>query len=193
VVVSGDRKVVGRRGWGAREGGDAILTSAKVLGVGPSITTVERTTSKKMARARLLEARAAAAAEREVRERHNIGDLAEFLIQTAKLDDVEAWLQDRIDKARRDAQTRRERHRLAAGKALQAMRFRGETVAGIAAQAGVTQAEIRGYLKVAAADAPAGRPDEEVGAPEHGLNPVPTDAAGGESGHDRAPTAVGAR
>lgn len=111
---------------------------------------MERTTSKKLARARLLESRAAAAAERERRERANIGDLAEFVVQTAKVDEVDEWLAARVQKAQAEAEERRMRHRLAAGKSLQAMRFRGETIASIALQAGVSQAKVREYLQLAA-------------------------------------------
>jgi hypothetical protein len=174
---------VGRRWAGAG--------SAKVLGVGFSITIMERTTARRR-RARLMEARVAKAADREARERQNIGDLAEFLVQTAKVDEVDGWLAERIEKARREADAKRERHRVAAGKALQAIRFRGETVAGIAAQAGVMQAKVREYLKVAAAAGESAQADEQVSAPEQSLRAVPTETVDGDGGHDGL-TVVGAQ
>ena len=100
---------------------------------------MEKTTSRKRARARLLEARQAAAAAREARERANIGDLTEFTVQCAKVDEVEEWLGARMVKLKAEAEERRQRYRVAAGNALQAMRLRGETVAGIAAEAGLSQ------------------------------------------------------
>jgi hypothetical protein len=94
----------------------------------------------------------AAAAEREARERQNIGDLAEFLSQAAKAEEVDAWLSARIDKLRQEADERRRRHRVAAAKALAALRSRGESVESIAGQAGVTSAKVREYLKLATTD-----------------------------------------
>lgn len=116
-----------------------------------SIWGMERTTSKKAARARLLEARAQAAAERARRERENIGDLAEFMVQVAKVDEVDVWLRDRVAKLQAEAEERRRRHKVAAGQALQAMRLRGETNAAIAAQAGVSTTKLRDYLQAATA------------------------------------------
>lgn len=114
-----------------------------------NIRGMERTTSKKAARARLMEARAQAAAERARRERENIGDLAEFMVQVAKVDEVEVWLRERVAKLQAEAEERRRRHKVAAGQALQAMRLRGETNAAIAAQAGVSTTKLRDYLQAA--------------------------------------------
>lgn len=116
-----------------------------------SIWGMERTTNKKAARARLLEARAQAAAARARRERENIGDLAEFMVQVAKVDEVDVWLRDRVAKLQAEAEERRRRHKVAAGQALQAMRLRGETNAAIAAQAGVSTTKLRDYLQAATA------------------------------------------
>lgn len=113
---------------------------------------MEKTTSKKLARARILEQQAAAAAERKARERQNAENLTEFVVATAKAEEVDAWLAERVEKANRDADARRNSHLIAAGKALQAMRFRGETVTGIATQAGITTAKVRDYLKLATTD-----------------------------------------
>lgn len=154
---------------------------------------MERTTNKKMARARLLEAQAAAAAEREARERQNIDDLAGFMVETAKADGVDEWLSARIEKAREDAEVRRLRHRTAAGKALQAMRFRGETVTGIASQAGITPVKVREYLKLAAVDGPSGSGGERGAVLDEQPVAVPTDVAANDGGQVGAPTAMGAQ
>jgi hypothetical protein len=154
---------------------------------------MERTTNKKMARARLVEAQAAAAAEREARERQNIEDLAVFMVSTAKADGVDEWLEDRIEKARQQAEVRRLAHRVEAGKALQAMRFRGETVSGIATQAGITPARVREYLKLVASDGTTGSEAGESAELEQGAGVVPTVDVDSSSGQDVVPTAVGAQ
>lgn len=148
---------------------------------------MEKTTSKKLARAQILERQAAAAADRKARERQNAENLTEFVVATAKAEEVDVWLAERIEKANRDAEKRRRSHMVAAGKALQAMRFRGETLSGIAAQAGVTTAKVREYLKVAAADAatqtaPAAAPEVEDASVS-----VPTDVESANDGAEPAP------
>ena len=71
---------------------------------------------------------------------------------------------------------------MAAGKALQAMGFRWETIASIALAGGVSQAKVHEYLQVAAADAR----NEGEGDPgfvgEVVVAPMPTAAAGGANG-----------
>lgn len=95
-----------------------------------------------------MEARAARSAEREARERANISDLAEFVVQLEKLDEVDAWLRERIAKVTAEADQRRSRHRTAAGEALRAMQDRGESIANIATQAEVAVGKVRHYLKI---------------------------------------------
>jgi hypothetical protein len=111
---------------------------------------MEKTTSRKLARARLLERQQAAAADREARERANLADLTEFTVRSAQLDEVDEWLAKRIEKAKAEAEQRRQRFRLAAGKALHAMRLRGESVASIAAQTGIAQGRVREFVKIGA-------------------------------------------
>src|SRR5580765_4762080 len=106
------------------------------------------TRTKQAARAQLLRVQAAAAAERRARERANIADLATFLHASAQVDEVELWLQERIDRLRVEAAERRCRHERAAGAALAAVRGRGETIEWIAAQVGMTPARLREALKV---------------------------------------------
>ncbi|WP_131811720.1 hypothetical protein [Mycolicibacterium peregrinum] len=147
---------------------------------------MEKTTSKKLARAQILERQAAAAAERKARERQNAENLTEFVVATAKAEEVDVWLAERIEKANRDAEKRRRAHIAAAGKALQAMRFRGETLSGIAAQAGVTTAKVREYLKAAAADGATQTAEAVVSEPEDGSQSMPTEIENTSDGAEPA-------
>jgi len=125
-------------------------------------------TTRKEHRARLLQNQATAAAERRDRERLNITNLTEFAVQAANLEDVDDWLATRIEKAHTEAEDRRTRHRVAAGQELAALRGRGESVADIAGLAGISQAKVREYLKVAE-DADTGetaKPAKAVGGPK---------------------------
>ena len=145
---------------------------------------MEKTTSRKLARARLLERQQAAAAEREARERANIGDLTEFTVRAAQADQVDEWLAARIDKLKGEAERRRHRHRVAAGKALHAMRLRGETVTAIAAHTGLSLSRVREFLRVAAA-AKTDTTDQasSVGAQ---VVPMPRQQVRGAGGHQSA-------
>lgn len=111
---------------------------------------MEKTTSRKLARARLVERHQAAAAAREARERANIGDLTEFMVRSAQIEEVDTWLEGRVEKVRAEADQRRQRHRVAAGKALHAMRLRGETITQIATQTGLSQGRVREFLRIGA-------------------------------------------
>lgn len=117
---------------------------------GFTIEHMEKTTSRKLARARLLERQQAAAATREARERTNIGDMTEFTVQAAHADEVDEWLAVRIEKLKAEAERRRHRYRVAAGNALHTMRLRGESVSAIAAQTGLSLGRVREYLRAAA-------------------------------------------
>ena len=110
-----------------------------------------RTPGKKAAtRARLMEVRTKRIAEREVRERANITDLTEYFVQVERHDEVDKWLRDQVDKAKTEAKDRRLRHRVAAGRALQAMLDRGEKISAVAEQAETSVAKARTYLAAAA-------------------------------------------
>ena len=111
-----------------------------------------KTTNRAEARAALLLAQAAAAEERKRREVANVGDLTTFVVETARLDGVDEWEAQRLAKVREDAQARRERHRVAAGRALQQMRLRGESISAIAQLAGMSFAAVRGFLHAAVND-----------------------------------------
>ncbi len=156
-------------------GAGRISGSAEASGVGFSIGRMEKTTSRKLARARLLERQQAAAAAREARERANISDLTEFTVRAAQADEIDEWLTTRIEKLKAEADRRRHGHQVAAGKALHAMRLRGESVSAIAAQTGLSLGRVREYLRAAADTAPDALGEVNVGdaqvvpMPSHGV------------------------
>jgi hypothetical protein len=143
---------------------------------------MEKTTSRKLARTRLMERQQAAAAAREARERANIGDLTEFMVSAAEVDEVDLWLAARIEKVKTEADRKRERHRVAAGNALQRMRMRGETVTSIAAQAGLSVSRVREYLHWATEKANDGA-GEDANAAEAQVVPMPNHSRGSDDGH----------
>ena len=124
---------------------------------------MKRTTSRSEARQALLKPQAAAAEERKRLELANVGDLTTFVVESAKFDDVDEWERDRLTRLRADAEVRRQKHRVNAGRALQAIRLRGESIASIAPQTGVSTVVVRGFLQAAASDASL---DGEVGSAE---------------------------
>lgn len=114
----------------------------------------------------MIKARAAAAAERAAAERRNIDDLSEFVVQVGKAEEVDSWRLAQIEKVRREADERRRKHRVAAGKALAALRSRGEPVESIAYQAGIAVPKVREYLKLADEAADGEQEREASGAPK---------------------------
>src|ERR1700730_15765544 len=152
---------------------------------------MEKTTSRKLARARLMDRQQAAAAARETRERANIGDLTEFTVRAAQVDEVDVWLAGRIEKLKGEAERRRQGHRVAAGKALQAMRLRGETVTAIAAQTGLSISRVREYLREGA-DA-GGDTQEATDAAEGHVVPMPSHNGVDAYGRGGADAAAGAQ
>jgi hypothetical protein len=137
------------------------------------------TTSRAEARAALLKAQAAAAEERKHREIANVGDLTTFVVESAKLEGVDEWEAQRMARVRADAEARRDRHRGNAGRALQAMRLRGESITSIAQQAGVSVTVVRGFLQAAAkgATASGAAPGDGGGRPGRAAAAI-TDAVG---------------
>jgi hypothetical protein len=112
---------------------------------------MDQVVGRAAARRALLERSAAAAEERKRRESANLGDLTTFLVEYGRVDGVDDWVAVQLAKVEAEAERRRVAHRAKAGAALAAMRLRGETVAAIAAQAGVSVAVVRGLLQAAAA------------------------------------------
>jgi hypothetical protein len=151
---------------------------------------MQKTTSRKLARARLLERQQAAAAAREARERADIGDLTEFTVRAAQADEVDDWLAARIEKLKREAQRRRHGHRVAAGKALHAMRLRGESITAIAAQTGLSLSRVREFLRVSA-EAKTDTVDQ-ASTVEAQVVPMPRPQVGSASGHEPAQAVAGA-
>lgn len=146
--------------------------SAEPWGDRLSIADMENTTSRKQARAKMVERQRDAAAAREARERANIGDLTEFTVQSARVDEVDGWLAQRLEALHAEAERRRDSHRMSAGRALQRMRMRGETIPCIAEAAGVSIKRVRGYLKTATQTMPAG--EFTTAAPPPRVSPLPT-------------------
>jgi hypothetical protein len=146
---------------------------------------MEKTTSRKLARKRLMEAQQEAAAAREARERANLSDLTEFTVRIAEVDAVDEWLAGRIEKVKAEAAAKRQGHRRAAGKALHAMRLRGETMASISALTGLSVSRLRELMKFASDDGGdgAGEPErpaaEVVTLPNRATSDVGDDAAPG--------------
>ncbi|WP_065019239.1 hypothetical protein [Mycolicibacter sinensis] len=137
---------------------------------------MEKTTSRKLARTRLLERQRAEAAAREARERANLTDLTEFMVQTAHLEQVDERIAERIEKVKAEGEQRRHRYRVAAGKALHAMRMRGESVAAIARQTGLSQGQVREFVRIGA-EADAAAVDGSPG--NSRPSPVPSDGGAG--------------
>ncbi|MCP9271239.1 hypothetical protein [Mycolicibacterium arenosum] len=133
---------------------------------------MDGTTSRKQARARVLERQRDAAAAREARERANIGDLTEFTVQAARAAEVDGWLAHRLEALHAEAERRRDTHRLAAGLALRRMRLRGETIPGIADAAGVSIGRVRDFLKMAARSDAGDQPAAAVASAQ--VPPLPT-------------------
>ena len=69
----------------------------------------------------MLKPRAVAAEERKRLELANVGDLTTFVVESAKFDDVDEWERGRLKRLRADAEVRRQKHRVIAGRALQAI------------------------------------------------------------------------
>lgn len=152
---------------------------------------MDKTTSRKEARRRLMERQQSVAEAREARERANIGDLTEFTVRTAQVDEVDTWLADRIEKLKGEADRKRQVHRTAAGKALHAMRLRGETLASISTATGYSVPRLREYLKYATESADS----EDAEAPSTGgqVLPLPNRTPVDEDGTPPGDAAVGAQ
>lgn len=125
------------------------------------MVAMEKTRSRKLARKRLLEAQQEAAAAREARERANLSDLTEFTVRLAEVEAVDDWLAGRIEKLKGEAASKRQGHRRAAGKALHAMRLRGETMASISALTGLSVSRLRELMKFSAEDIGGGAAEPE--------------------------------
>lgn len=140
------------------------------------LAPMEKTTSRKLARRRLLEAQQQAAAARVQRERANLADMTEFTVHMAQADEVDAWYAGRVEKLKEEAERKRYAHRAAAGKALHAMRLRGETIASISSTTSLSVSRLRELLKFASEDhtenaAQSEMPDAQVVALPNRMSP----------------------
>ncbi len=101
---------------------------------------------------------AAAAAQEELarRTRANVEDLATFFSARERADAIDEWLAERQQLLREQAAQRRAEQRVQCGRALRAMRDRGETLREIARMGGVAEKTVREMIKEAdaIADAP---------------------------------------
>jgi hypothetical protein len=104
-------------------------------------------------------ARSAAAASQEElarRTRANVEDLAAFFSARERADAVDGWLSERQQVLREQAAQRRGLQRVQCGRALRAMRDRGESLREIARMAGVTDKAVRELIREAEAAAESG-------------------------------------
>lgn len=138
-----------------------------------------------------MERQQSVAEAREARERANIGDLTEFTVRTAQVEEVDDWLASRIEKLKGEADNKRQAHRIAAGKALQAMRLRGETLASISTATGYSVPRLREYLKYAT-EAQDAEPTETPSTDAQ-VVPLPTRAPVDEDGTPTGDAVVGAQ
>ena len=145
-----------------------------------------------MARAKVLEARRAANAERAAREAATVDLLAGLLAELDALGELDSRTEKKIaelqartgqritalkqeltqrsEEVRQRAKDRAFAHEAAAGAALRALRGQDETVASIAAQTGQSQSRLRTLLKVQTPGTDRGPADSalKVVAPEQG-------------------------
>jgi|EndMetStandDraft_3_1072993.scaffolds.fasta_scaffold265883_1 hypothetical protein len=150
-------------------------------------------TSKVEARRQVREAQARANEARAQRERADVDDAATLMVAVSKLTDVDVWESERLavarERVRAEASRRRANCGAEAGLAVARMQQRGETLATIAALAGLCIGEIRAMLRYGpkperhAASASSGAPVRDVGGGQvstglhAGVNAAPDDAA----------------
>jgi hypothetical protein len=116
----------------------------------------------KAARKAAREAAAAAQEELARRQKAKVEDLAKFFSAKHRVDEVDEWLAQGIEKLTASAARKRDEQRAAGGAALKAMQDRGESVREISRMAGVGEKTVRELIKLA------GEPTaelEQVGAP----------------------------
>ena len=152
---------------------------------------------------RALEARRRANAEREARERAIVESLREFLDELDKLEHaeqsaakdeeaalakaaeqiarIERELNERLERVRRGAEEKGTAIRRAAGAAAKVLRANGESIAGIAAQSGQTQARVRELLRLAADSEHQDEAGEQLPQGEHDGLGGAAESVGGEA------------
>ena len=132
--------------------------------VGFSVKGMANKAITKEARRAAREAAAASQEELARRTKANVEDLATFFSARERADSVDEWLSERQQALREQAAQRRGQQRVQCGRALHAMRERGESVREIARMAGVTDKTVRELIREAEAAAPQGPvPASETG------------------------------
>ena len=93
------------------------------------------------------------ASQKEVLERaaRNAEDLAVFFSSRERLDSVDEWLEAKIAGLKEQADGKRAEHRRTAGRAVMALRDRGETLRDIARLTGVSEKALRELIRFAEA------------------------------------------
>jgi hypothetical protein len=132
--------------------------------------------ARKEARARLVEAQQKEAE----RERQAVEDAAAVVRARTRRADVDSWEAKQVAAVAVEADRKRVEHEKTAIDAVQRMRARGKTVKTIAMLCGLTETEIRKYMRLAAKPDPAPPTD------------VDERRALAESAHAAAPTEAGA-
>lgn len=102
--------------------------------------------SKRDVRAELAAKQAQFEKDRRARERANLDDVAEFVTQQAREEQVGVWFELMVGRLEGAADRRRVKCRAAAGSALANMIDRGESVKGVAELVGVPAAKVQEYL-----------------------------------------------
>jgi hypothetical protein len=127
----------------------------------------------KEARRAAREAAAASQEELARRTRANVEDLAAFFSARERSDAVDGWLSERQQVLREQAAQRHGEQRVQGGRALRAMRDRGESLREIARMAGVTDKTVRELIREAEVAAEPGP------APQSGVEGCEPAGAGG--------------
>jgi hypothetical protein len=190
--LSADR-TVGRRGgcsvvgrlWvsGCGVVGEFFGFGCGVRGLGGfSVWAMANQAISKQARRAAREAAAAAQEELARRTRANVEDLATFFSAREREEAVESWLAARVQDVMAQAAVRRRQARVAGGRALRAMRERGQSLREIAGMAGVGEKTVRALIREAdaAGDAPVLPPgDADRGGDGDGAQGAPVGARAG--------------
>lgn len=141
------------------------------------------TVISKQARRAAREAATAAQDELVRRARANVEDLATFFSARERADAVDGWLKARQEVLREDADRRRREQRVVCGRALAAMRDRGESLREIARMADVSEKQARELIR----EAEAAQPPAAADVAAHVVADPAADADGVAGGAKEAP------
>lgn len=159
--------------------------------MGLSVWCMASSATTKAARRAAREAVVAAQADLARRNRANMDDLAVFLSARQRADAVDDWFNERVAALKVQADERRAGQLPECGRALGAMKERGESVRDIARMAGIGEKAVRELIRSATAEDAAD--EKSAGAASEGVNGSGGDAAGAagaESVHAGPPPAA---